>query len=347
MLYNKTMNTYNSNEIKVLNLIYKNKYISRAEIARQLNLERSTVSYIIKKLESNNIVIFGDKISTKGRTSLNLEINPNYCTNLIINLKQNSIIFDLTTFTGQKINQVNTLILENDSHLTEIKKMILIFTQTHPNLKNILIAYHGMVNNNKKESFSPFYDLLIEDIYRSLQDTFKLTFYIKNESNLIALGLQDNYQCDNLLAINIDQGIGCGIVVNSKLLTGNDGYAGEFGHQIVDKNGPRCTCGNHGCIEMICSERALQDATKAQIKLAIEYLSIGLNNYLLAFNPQKVIIRSKLFYAQENFEILIAKNLNSKNIKMPEIISTFRRDSDILLGATKFIFNETITKYDK
>ena len=336
------MKTYTKNEINILKLIYHNQQISRAQISRELQLERSTVSYIIKKLEEDNIVCFGDKIVTGGRTSLNLEINPEYCYNLIINIKRDSIIFDVTTFTGEKVNQVKLECLLQDQILNEIDKTLALYTQVYKQLGNIVVAYHGMVNNNKEDSFSPFYSLTIKDIYQMIHQNYDLNVYIKNESNLIALGLQDKHNCDNLLVINIDQGVGCGVIVDSKLMTGSNGYAGEFGHQIVNINGPVCPCGNTGCLEMVCSEKALGDLDKAKVDSAISYLSVGINNYLLAFNPQKLIIRSKIYYEYDDFKEQLLSNLKSKNLEMPVIISTYRKDSDVILGATKYVFSQIV-----
>lgn len=49
------------------------------------------------------------------------------------------------------------------------------------------------------------------------------------------------------------QGIGCGIISNGVLLKGALGIAGEIGHTTIDYCGPRCECGNYGCLEMYCS----------------------------------------------------------------------------------------------
>jgi glucokinase len=52
-------------------------------------------------------------------------------------------------------------------------------------------------------------------------------------------------------------GIGGGIVIDGKLRLGPMGAAGELGHQTVLHNGPLCGCGNHGCLETMCSGVAL------------------------------------------------------------------------------------------
>jgi predicted NBD/HSP70 family sugar kinase len=52
-------------------------------------------------------------------------------------------------------------------------------------------------------------------------------------------------------------GIGAGIIANGRPLPGNDGYAGEIGHTVVDPDGPPCHCGKRGCVETYVGEGAL------------------------------------------------------------------------------------------
>ena len=57
--------------------------------------------------------------------------------------------------------------------------------------------------------------------------------------------------CDNLVCIFIGTGVGGGIVLDGKMLTGCTNTAGEVGHMIVSLNGPPCTCGKQGCMEAL------------------------------------------------------------------------------------------------
>lgn len=51
----------------------------------------------------------------------------------------------------------------------------------------------------------------------------------------------------------MDDGVGAGVVQNGAVFDGHKGYAGEIGHISIDVNGPRCQCGNYGCLELYCS----------------------------------------------------------------------------------------------
>ena len=59
-----------------------------------------------------------------------------------------------------------------------------------------------------------------------------------------------------------------GIVINGQIYRGKGGGAGEFGHIMVDPNGPRCDCGRQGCLETLLSDRAL--VAEAQQKVSAD-----------------------------------------------------------------------------
>ena len=61
----------------------------------------------------------------------------------------------------------------------------------------------------------------------------------------------------NVIGITIGTGVGGGIIVDSKILLGSIGIAGEIGHFSIDTNGRECTCGNVGCYERYASMTAL------------------------------------------------------------------------------------------
>lgn len=57
----------------------------------------------------------------------------------------------------------------------------------------------------------------------------------------------------NFIIITLGTGVGSGIVVNGKVVYGHDGFAGELGHTIAERDGRLCGCGRKGCLETYCS----------------------------------------------------------------------------------------------
>ncbi len=62
--------------------------------------------------------------------------------------------------------------------------------------------------------------------------------------------------------INIGAGTGAAIFLNNELYTGNNGFAGEFGHMLVAEQGPPCACGGRGCVETLASGSAMIRSAK-------------------------------------------------------------------------------------
>ena len=70
--------------------------------------------------------------------------------------------------------------------------------------------------------------------------------------------------------MTVGAGVGCGLVVHGRVVSGAHGVAGEIGHLSIDPLGPPCYCGNHGCVEAIAADPAiLRDIRQASGRPAI------------------------------------------------------------------------------
>jgi glucokinase len=115
--------------------------------------------------------------------------------------------------------------------------------------------------------------------------------------------------CHDVLGIAIGTGIGGGVAVDGQLHLGLDGSAGEFGHQTVDPDGPRCPCGNRGCVETLAAgpaiaregglatpelvaEAARQGDARAREVLghAGTLIGIAVANAIVLLAPQRVVV---------------------------------------------------------
>ena len=71
---------------------------------------------------------------------------------------------------------------------------------------------------------------------------------------------------DSLFYLDVDMGIGSGMITNGKINAGAEGKAGEFGHVTIDLNGPVCKCGNRGCLEAMASGIAVLRDFRAELE---------------------------------------------------------------------------------
>ncbi len=92
--------------------------------------------------------------------------------------------------------------------------------------------------------------------------------YIDNDANCAALG--EAYAgagngCKNLVAITLGTGVGSGIIIDGKLVSGSGDAAGECGHTVIIAGGKHCNCGRDGCWETYASATALISQTKEKM----------------------------------------------------------------------------------
>ncbi|WP_326609445.1 ROK family transcriptional regulator [Streptomyces scopuliridis] len=79
--------------------------------------------------------------------------------------------------------------------------------------------------------------------------------------------------------VTVGAGIGCGLVVHGRVVSGAHGVAGEIGHLSIDPLGPPCHCGNNGCVEAIAADpailRGVREATGRPVTTAAEALELA------------------------------------------------------------------------
>ena len=92
-----------------------------------------------------------------------------------------------------------------------------------------------------------------------LREDYAAPVFVDNDVNLMALAESWRLQrsLSNFLVIKVGTGIGCGIVCHGEVYRGATGSAGDVGHICVDQAGPRCHCGNLGCVEAMAAGPAI------------------------------------------------------------------------------------------
>lgn len=101
------------------------------------------------------------------------------------------------------------------------------------------------------------------------KECFNVPVFLTNDANAAAMGERIYGAArgfDDLLVVTLGTGLGSGYVVNGELMYGHDGFAGELGHTIVEKNGRLCGCGRKGCLETYASATGI-------VKTAKEFLA--------------------------------------------------------------------------
>lgn len=96
---------------------------------------------------------------------------------------------------------------------------------------------------------------------QGLSEATGLRWAVDNDVNLAALAEHWLFmpQVKHMAFIALGTGVGLGLIIDGSVYRGT-GAAGEFGHIVLDPNGPLCGCGNHGCLETLCSGHAISQA---------------------------------------------------------------------------------------
>lgn len=167
---------------------------------------------------------------------------------------------------------------------------------------------------------------------RIIAERYRLPTYLLNDADAAALGehrFGAGQGYDSIILLTLGTGIGGGIILDGKLYLGSSGGAAEIGHMVVQADGPRCSCGNRGCLEALASGSAvakeaisrlirgqpssligmvggkLEDVTAETVATAAKngdelageviakaayYLGIGIANLVNILNPEMVIL---------------------------------------------------------
>ena len=165
------------------------------------------------------------------------------------------------------------------------------------------------------------------NVVQPINDKFNIPVYLDNDANVAAIGefmFGAGKGKKNIVFFTVSTGVGGGAVLNGKAYRGNTSNALEIGHMTVAPNGPRCNCGNIGCLEAVSSGTAIgrigreavatnvetslrkydnitsfevfteaangDEVAKDIIDTALNYLGIGVANAISIFDPEMVII---------------------------------------------------------
>jgi glucokinase-like ROK family protein len=272
------------NKCEVLRLIRRSGTISRVDIVNISGLTPPTVSRIVNNLVNDEKLVsyLGTGESNGGRPPVMVQFNgkQNYIIGLdlgattirgvLSDLEANHLMeIQVTTDIGKGYNAIMDQLGDLVERLLNRRDI------NKDNVKGIGIGIAGLVNRKSGiVDFSPNFEWNNADVRKSLQERLSLPFIYDNSTRLMALGeleYGEGSKYDNFVVINVGYGIAAGIVVDGIPIKGSAGYAGEFGHIIVDsKSDVRCKCGAMGCLEALASGRRIaqlgQEAAKRMKK---------------------------------------------------------------------------------
>lgn len=332
--------------------------ISRAQLAKETELSRATVSSLVDELIRMRFVVDGgaSDINSIGRRPNMLFVNDAETFIGVVDwtgegircviigagctiVKESFSTFDLQNWSIDEIcNQIDQNIIseiKGDNILLGL--CIVVPAMIDPVSKQIISTVINIEENNTivSELKKKFKDIPVA----FLNDTACLAYAEKIFSNI---------RESNFVYVNIEEGVGATLFMNGEFLRGSNGMATQFGHLSIDRNGPKCRCGNRGCFELMVGENALghrveqlakdkfpesvlahipskeikfntvrqavnlkDECAITAVSMVAEDLAFGLNNLISLYNPELIVLGGRGAQLGDYFMSEIKKNMLS------------------------------------
>jgi len=255
------------NRSLVLQTIRAHSHISRIELTELTALTPTTITSLVDEFIKYGLVKeIGNIKGGVGRSRTLISINSEAYYVLGIDLARTSISTGIVDLAGNLLT-VKRVSSDLNQHfpvtLNTLEETIhSLLDETSPQIREKIIAIGigspGPLSPSKGVIISPpnftgWSNIPLKEI---MEKEFQLPTFIENDAKACALGERWFGCCkniDNFVYLAVGTGVGAGIIIDGEIYRGEGELAGEIGHTTIDINGPRCSCGNYGCLEIYTS----------------------------------------------------------------------------------------------
>jgi glucokinase-like ROK family protein len=278
------------NDETITGVAYKNVHLKKSiisyfanngvctipDLSKEFNLSVPKVTHIITDLIADGLVKDHGKLGSKGGRRpntyglipesgffLGVDVKQNYISMGLMDLQKN-----LVKTSGNTPYQLNN----NQESLKELCKLIKAFIKESAIPLNKILGLGlnltGRINYATGYSYS-FFHFNEEPLSKIIESEIGLKTFLENDSRAMAYGEFNAGVVNgekNVIFLNLDHGLGMGVMINSQLYYGKSGFAGEFGHIPLFNNEIICHCGKKGCLETEASGWALTKLFKEMIQ---------------------------------------------------------------------------------
>ncbi|WP_195984291.1 ROK family protein [Clostridium sp. D33t1_170424_F3] len=340
------------NRALVADLLRQEGVCSRATLAQLSGLKQATITNIIGEfIECGLVVETGLMSGCKGRRSIGITLNDDLYKVIGVRMTRSAFYTSLAGLSGKIYAVKQYKISPKESvqdTITRIRTAIktIIRENEGANIPAVCMAMPGPYREDRDQllfvtELAGWQNFPIKE---ALTKDFDIPIHIVNDANASAFAQlwyrSKDYGIQNMIYVLAGQGVGCGIITNGKLVLGQRGIAGEFGHSTINYKGALCECGNRGCLEKYCSylvyyenvtrrlragessflsednltPASLSDAVKNGDQVAreeyekvCEFLAIGIVNLINQFNPGMIVIGDELAEIDSRLMLSIVK----------------------------------------
>jgi len=249
-----------------LNLIRAHQPVSRADLARLMNVRRGVASLLVSELLSENLIFegaLGESVG-RGRRPTFLYIDSRERCVVGVDIRASRTFILVTDLVGRQLGAVSSFQTNRDVDvlIQELARRIKQILTDYHACEGVGVSVPGMVEPTKgRVVHAPtlaWHDVNLRD---PLAAALGIPVQIENSGKACALAQlwatrSDVVASGNSVFVSVSDGVGVGIVVNGEVLRGRHNTAGEFGHVPLSIDGPKCSCGATGCWEAYVSNLA-------------------------------------------------------------------------------------------
>lgn len=277
------------NRSLVLQTLYRAGSQSRADLARQTGLTRVTISDLVAELIGEQIVIeLGQREEVRpGKPATLVDIDRAAFQIIALDLSGHTRLRGAVLSLDGDVQESAELDLagaRGEAAFDRVSELLatVIALATAPIL-GVGIGSPGIVGLNGVVHTAPNLGWRDLPLQQRLQESFDLAVTVSNDANAAVLAEHSFGGVDHdLLLIKVDHGVGAGLLIGGRLVSGDRFAAGEIGHVVVGTDGgPECVCGKTGCLEAwlaaprlsaALAEAERDSATPDEAKRAKEYV---------------------------------------------------------------------------
>ena len=267
------------NRMAIVRIIQRMPGLSRAEIAKETGLTKSTVSLLVQDLIDEGWL---SESGTQSTGAIGRRPTPLYLNNerlaiigAEVSAETQSLNVLLVSLSGDILNSVSHALTATDPEYVckNLSKLIINVVKSARSKRMTLLGIGVGVPGAVVDQFgsiklAPNLGWRDVDFLPTLSRQFvnssaaELPIIVQNDYDAAALSEHEfgpPPHPDPLIYLGLGIGVGAGIVVRDRLFLGSEGFAGEVGHSILHADGPPCSCGRRGCAEAFIGRRAISN----------------------------------------------------------------------------------------
>lgn len=254
------------NLIEIYRLIDRNPRISRTTLAKITRLSKTTVSSVVDELIAGGYVLDCGKVVSgqQGRRPNELCVNGAGNVVAVISWRRARLDVALVSSDGHIALRSQVPLTEEDDGVDKIVQTFfetLVPAAGSARIMGVSIIIPGIVDSERRRILSTvigvgFDDPVVQRLDRALAG-YPLCFLNDTACFAYAESVFTQIEDRHFAYINVSKGVGACLFSDGKMLRGAGAMATQFGHYSIDRDGPRCECGNRGCLECLVGENAL------------------------------------------------------------------------------------------